>query len=267
MKRLVVLNKIIVIVIIACFVTSCSAEKNAESDKNVKQELMGEYIISFRNTPMRHDNLKWKNNISYRIVELRHMSDLSLEDAINKSIEDAMTSWISGLVLDADSANLEIYCHSSRYLSFLSSLSYNSKRLDYIHDYITIDLKTGKRVMLDDLIEINEEFVKYIQKNKLIKKSINEMIYGGEPTDLWETLNEYTTDELLGELKKCSKTQQQVIKEGYCSIEESIGPLVCRRNSFYLRDNQLVIVIDFGGGEQHFTFDIDDISDFLKVEK
>lgn len=259
MKRLVVLNKIIVIVIIACFVTSCSAEKNAESDKNVKQELMGEYTISFRNTPMRHDNLKWKNNISYRIVELRHMSDSSLEDAINKSIEEAMTSWISGFVLNADSANLEIYCHSSRYLSFLSSLLYKSKRLDYIHDYITIDLTTGKRVMLDDLIEINEEFVKYIQKNKIVKQSRSEIRYGGDSEELWETLNEYTTDELLDELKKCSKTQQQLIEEG--------GSLRDWRNSFYLKENQLVIVISYLGGEQHFTFDIDDISDFLKVEK
>lgn len=34
-----------------------------------------------------------------------------------------------------------------------------------------------KRVMLDDLLEINEEFVEYIQKNKLVKQSISAIRY------------------------------------------------------------------------------------------
>lgn len=261
MKRLAVLNKIIIITILACLMTACSVEKNMESHKNDKEESEGGYAISFRDFPMRHDELKWKNNISYRIVELRYMSDSSLEDAINESIEEAMISWISGGVLSADSADIEIYCHSSRYLSFVNALLYEGRRRVDIHDYITIDLKTGKRVMLDDLIRIDEEFVRYIQKNDLGKNSINDFAYGGA----WEVLKNYTVDELLAELKECSMTQQQVAEKEHYPLEESIESLV-HRNSFYLRNNQLVIVIGYAGGEQHFTFDIDDISDFLKVE-
>lgn len=260
MKQLTVLNKIIIITILACLMTACSVEKNMESHKNDKEESEGGYAISFRDIPMRHDKLKWKNNISYRKVELSCMSDTSLEGVINESIEEAMTSWIGGKVFNATEAHLEIYCHSSRYLSFVNLLLYEGRRQVYIPDYITIDLKTGKRVMLDDLMRIDEEFVRYIQKNDLSKTAINDFVGG-----VWEILKNYTVDELLAELKECSMTQQQVTEEEDCPVEESIESLV-NRNSFYLRNNQLVIVISYAGSERHFTFDIDDISDFLKVE-
>ena len=262
MKQLKYLNKIILTTMLVCLITACSSAKNVESDKNGKEESTGGYTISFMDGSLRHDDLKWKNDILYKIVTLNHMSDSSLEDKVNDSIENAMTSWINGNVLYATSADIDIYCHSSQYFSFVNRLYYETQnRIWEINDYITIDLKTGKRVMLDDLIRIDEEFVEYIQEHNLIRESIHDMKYGAS----WESLKEYTTDELLDELKECSMSQQQVAAEGYYPLKESIGSLV-GRNSFYLRENQLVIVIGYSAGETHYTFDIDDISDFLKKE-
>lgn len=36
---------------------------------------------------------------------------------------------------------------------------YQSVREDFINDYVTIDMMTGQHVQLDDLLEVNEDFV------------------------------------------------------------------------------------------------------------
>lgn len=77
--------------------------------------------------------------------------------------------------------------------------------------------------------------------------------------------SEYSVEssDLLKKLEECSLTQEQVIKAGYASVDETIGPLVFR-NSFFLQNNTLVIVLD---GDFYITLCLDDIADFLKVEK
>jgi hypothetical protein len=137
---------------------------------------------------------------------------------------------------------------------------YKSKNMDFINDYITIDLLTGQRVFLSDLVEINEEFIKYLQENTDKVKEPPHPLWQGVPD-----LNEYSHIELLEELNKCSYTQEQVIQNGYFSISDSIGSLLFR-NSFFLRKGMLVIILE-QGGESFITFDVDDLEPFLKVNK
>jgi hypothetical protein len=278
MKRLKVLSRII-ICIIMFLITACSTvnfengakpykhEPNLSSDKdksttkNIEEPTKG-YTISFFDSWLIND-LPWSGDLPFKIIRLENMLESSIQEVANKSIKDSMTSWISGKAVNASAVYLDIYCHSPQYLSFLNSLEYTGHNFDYINDYITIDMKTGKRVQLDDLIEINEEFVDYIQNNSIIQKSINPERFGGTPEYLWEYLNKFTRNELLEELYICSKTQEQVIQEGYYTIAESIGSIIFR-NSFYLQNNKLIIVLD---GDKHITFFLDDIINFLKVEK
>lgn len=263
MKQSRFLTKIVIIIILVCLLITCGLSIYTKNEKKHKEETTSIYTIAFRDSLL-GEKLKWSNDILYKVIEPRHYSeDWTLEEKAFESIDRAMTSWISGLVLDATDAHLEIYCHSANYLSFVNSLEFSYRRIDYIHDYITIDMKTGERVMLDDIIRIDEEFVEFIQNNDVLQKTISDIRYGAD----LETLNDYTSEELLDELKACSKTQQEIIEEGYCSIEDSIGPLL-KRNSFFLRENQLVIVIGYApSDEHHFVYNLEDISDFLKVEK
>ena len=70
----------------------------------------------------------------------------------------------------------------------------------------------------------------------------------------------------MEELNKCSYTQEEVIQEGYYPVEGSIGSLLFR-NSFFVREGMLVITLYQGGDERFVTLDVDDIEDFLKVDK
>lgn len=262
MRQLVFLNKVTIIIMLVSLLTACSTENNVEQGKDGIEKTLNKYSysLSFYESSEKC-NLNWKNNIKHRIIEVENMSDMSLEDKINDSIRNAIISWTRGYILNATTSHLDIYCHSSNYLSFVNKLEYTDKRTVYIHDYITIDIKTGKRVMLEDIIRIDEEFVEYIQNNNIIKESINHPAYGGD----LEILNSYTSDELLDALKECSKTQQEIMKENGDYKEGFFGSLLTR-SSFFLKENQLVIVLGYAGGEHHFAYDLEDISEFLKVE-
>lgn len=54
-------------------------------------------------------------------------------------------------VINADGVEISINCHSSRYLSFVNCFVYESRRIDVVNDYITIDILTGQRVFLSDV--------------------------------------------------------------------------------------------------------------------
>ena len=223
-----------------------------------------EYTIEFRSSSYFSDSY-WNNIFSFPVIQLYCVEEKEVTKKANKSIEKAMTSWISGKVVNPSAVYLSIYCHSERYLSFVNSFEYSANRTDYIDDYITIDMRTGKRVMLNALIEVNEAFVKHIQERNIAK--VPEYARG-----IMDTPEEYFRKELSGmdsadllkELEECSFTQEQVIANGYDTVEETIGPLVFR-SSFFVQNHTLNIILQ--GGKGYITLDINDIADFLKVDK
>ncbi len=247
-----------------------SVESSEQAINSVASKRQAEYDISFCDSSwFSHINssnpeyIEWKNNFIFKIIRLDYTDNTQVYNNANYSIALAMISWVKGKVLLATSVDLEIYCHSDRYLSFANIFEYSDRRIDYIRDYITIDIKTGERVMLNDLVEINEEFVKHIRENNIATSSNRAERFDSVPENIWEFLNEMSTDELLKKLETCSYTQEQVIQNGYFDIDESIEALVLR-NSFYLRDDKLIIVLN---EDIHVIFNLEDISDYLKVEK
>lgn len=273
MRQLCTLNKKMIFIVLLLLLTGCSSGKPTEKMKDTKAiiknistteestESNNYYSVSFIDT----SNIKelvWRDELSFKILQIKDIPNerVSHEDTINQNITKAMTSWIGGKILNVDSVDLAITCHSARYLSFVNSFRYESNHIDVINDYVTIDMLTGQRVFLSELVELNEDFAKYLQANSSKVKEPPHPIWQGMPD-----LNEYTSSELLEELNKCSFTQEELIHNGYYSIEESIGSLLFR-NSFFLRDGILVIILE-QGGESFITLDVNDIEDFLKVNK
>ena len=254
MKQLRTFSKWIVCITLMFLLISCSS--NTSNDQEINDI---NYSISFKNTSELY-GLPWNaDDFAFNIIRVKDMINLDFQNMVNDNIEMAMTSWVGGRVEHSDRVNLSITCHSSRYLSFINSYIYESQRVDVINDFITMDMQTGQRVFLNDLIEINEEFARYLQVNQYKIKE--------PPEPMWQTppdLFLFSTSELLEELYKCSYTEEQWIEDGYCSLDDSIGSLIFK-NSFFVREGQLVITIE-KGGEKYITLDIADIDRFLKVE-
>lgn len=275
MKQLCIFNKktIFIMLLLLLLLTGCESDKSKNKINGTKSiianvgkteestEPTNYYSISFIDTS-NIKNLAWCDELSFKIPQIIDMPEerLPLEDAINQNIIEALTSWIGGKILNVDSVDLTITCHSTRYLSFVNSFTYESDRIDIINDYVTIDMLTGQRVYLNELVEINEDFAKFLQENPSKVKEPPQPLWQGIPD-----LNKYTSFELMEELKKCSYKQEKLIQNGYYSLDESIGSLLFR-NSFFLRDGMLVIIL-YQGGESFMTFNVNDIEDFLKVNK
>ena len=254
MRQLRVFSKWIVCITLMYLLISCSS--NTSNDQEINDI---NYSISFKNTSELY-GLPWNaDDFAFNIIRVKDMINFDFQNTVNDNIEMAMTSWVGGRVVHADRVNLSITCHSSRYLSFINSFIYESRRVDVINDFITIDMQTGQRVFLNDLIEINEEFARFLQVNQHKIKTPPEPMWQAPP-DLFL----FSTSELLEELYKCSYTEEQWIEDGYYSLDDSIGSLIFK-NSFFLREGQLVITIE-KGGEGYITLDIADIDRFLKVE-
>ncbi|WP_313585046.1 hypothetical protein [Lacrimispora sp.] len=273
MRQLCIFNKKTIFILLLFLLTGCGSSKSTDEMDDTKPIIENisntvestktdnYYSVSFVETSNIKD-LVWHDELSFKIPQIKDMPEerLPFEDTINQNITKAMTSWIGGKIINVDSVDLTITCHSNRYLSFVNSFIYESNHVDIINDYVTIDMLTGQRVYLNELVELNEDFVKYLQENSSKVKEPPQPLWQGIPD-----LNEYTSSELLEELKKCSYTQEELIQDGYYSLEESIGSLLFR-NSFFLRDGMLVIILD-QGGESFITLDVNDIEDFLKVNK
>lgn len=237
------------------------------------------YQINFINTSSMQE-LPWRNDLSFNIIQLEDMTDHLAQETANQIIKEASTSWIKGITTEAAPVYSDIYMHSNQYLSFRNRFTYSGiNQSDYVSNYFTIDIKNRKRVMLSDLVEINAEFIQYIQNNFVVKRS--ERPYSNEfdndSVKLFQYLQEMPPDELLERFEGCSKTEEEILVDEDMSNYTSIGALVLR-NSFYLRRGKLVIVI---GDKKtiksskdrreildgiHLTFELQDISDFLKVE-
>jgi hypothetical protein len=123
---------------------------------------------------------------------------------------------------------------------------------------------SGKRVFLNDLLEINDAFVELLRWQHIAQSSGDSEFFDGNPENLWNMLTEMSSDELFKRLSDCSKDQNQIISEGYFPIEESIGSLVFR-NTFYIEPEKLVLVL--GGRDKRVTLHLNDIEDYLKVSK
>lgn len=260
MKQLNLFHKVIIMFMLLLLLTGCCATPDTEQ-MNDSQQVTESVNIDEENGVGTGD-LPWRDEFSFQVVQVRDMQEdkLPLENIINQNIKEAMTSWIRGQVLTPNKVNLKITCHLGKYLSFGNSFMYQSVREDFINDYVTIDMMTGQRVQLDDLLEVNEDFVEFLQENPDIIKTLDDL----EPWRWGTDLSEYSSSELLEELNKCSYTQEELIQNGYAPIEESLGPLLFR-NSFFLQDGMLVISL-WRGGERLIPLDVDDIKDYLKVE-
>lgn len=280
MRQYSVFIKLIISTILISSLIACSSRNTADRtieisniasdiyiDKEIRDisienvDMVDNYTIALKDASKITD-LSWANGFSFDIIEIQDMPEeiSHIQSAINTSIKTAMTSWIEGKVINADSVDLAVTCHSGRYLSFVNSFSYKSKTIDYINDYITIDMLTGKRIFLSDLVEIDREFAEFLQENPSIVKDA--------PHPFWQSapdLSKFSQLEVIEELHKCSNTQEQLIQNGYYSINDSIGSLLFK-NSFFLREGMLVIIFE-QGGESFITLDTDDIKDYLKVKK
>ena len=186
-------------------------------------------------------------------------SDYQLAVKVNNTIVEATTSWITAIILYPREHLMQIMCHTDRFLSILEWYEFDIQSFtNQIFDYITVDMQTGERVFLDDLVIVNDEFIDLLKKGDIVRPTYNTMQYDGNVNNLRQWLDEISLDDLKGLLDECSKDMPEF------TYEDSVFELIFRGN-FHLEPGELILT--FGNGIDHnFTIPTSEIKQFLKVE-
>jgi len=243
--------------ITGCDINSFYNQYKVEYDTIIPYEIVFVNISHFLDT----EEIYWfKENLHFEIIQVVGMEDKNIEQKINESIVKAITYWMNEDILENSTVDFDIFLQSERYLSFVISFEYVTNRINHLREFITIDMISGDRVMLHDLIYVDEEFAKYIRINNIAKTPDTESstIFIHDIWVSYDRLYYLENCELLEHLKKASIIPNELELD---DLEELIF-----RNSFYLKENFIVIVYA-NIFPLHIKFNLYDIENFLKVEK
>jgi len=186
-------------------------------------------------------NPSWPEDFLLHVLWISGMDNREIQYKANQSIYEAMFHDAEWWTTNVHPGNLNIYFQSDRYLSFIHTIGTDNPRVQF-HDFITIDMQTGYRVTLDDLIDVNEAFV----------DRALEVGYLPFPWDDGHTSLDRNV--LLSAIEQASIIQSN-------------------SSVFALQESQLIIIIlQDGGLDPLLDFDriiinLSDIEDFLNVEK
>jgi len=243
---------------------------------------------------------EYLSEFEMRVAFVEGMADLNLQQKINDTLQYSMLSWINEPIAPPPRSersgiefpyvnNVVLHKLSNRYISISSSFDFYTyhHREDAdnnlyvaghlgmtLYDFVTIDMQTGERVFLNDLIDVNDDFIHKLQTGQIARVTNIELAFDDESA--WNWLSWSTFERLQELLDECSMTQQEInvlcsrdgeSLWGFASnIPTDISALIWRGN-FYIAPGELRLW--FGGLSQTglgLTIDLDDIRDFLKVE-
>ena len=225
-------HKLIIVILLICFgigiyvvsniffpasVEETEDAKNSSDTKeiitqneNSKDKEFSDYIIIYKICAKEIKKLEKK--ICLPEIQFLSAEKEAVEEKINETIYKAATDWMTYdfLKMDTDQLNSEITCHNGRYLSISLIYHLNSNRGNTLYNYIVIDLTTGKRVLLNDVIEDEERLASEIKEGKNVHAERAFLFTQKEAEDnLQRFLAEQTEEDILNVIKQCSMEEKK----------------------------------------------------------
>lgn len=207
---------------------------------NINNEKTDDFLESKLNVA--DYNVVMKDYISYneknnpytvKYAQISGIGNEKLENRINQTLKSAITEWLNKNCEWMEKSQITIKRKNSQYLSLCYMIEWkNSQCEDFMSTYtrigVTVDIQTGDRVYLNDLIKDTDG----------LKQKLEKYDYGNEfspPIDFEEA------DEIIHEASISESKYLEEISHNdpyaYDEIKDEIGS----KTSFYLTDNKLVI--------------------------
>ncbi|MCL2610199.1 MAG: hypothetical protein FWE02_00805 [Defluviitaleaceae bacterium] len=130
--------------------------------------------------------------------------------------------------------------------------------------YITIDMQTGERVFLNDLIIVDEDFVNLFWQGGIIQIHENMTFHLGYDVEQFNKSVAGISYEKIS--RKLYEASYPPIKLGFNDTMEDRQRIFFGA-SFHLEHNRLVIIDRWSDPDTPFVLSLDDISEFLKVPR
>ncbi len=177
-----------------------------------------------------------ENLFKVKYAQVSGLGNESLENVINQTLKLSITEWINESCEWMDKFQIIIKYKTSKYLSLCYTIEWKDDRgEDYISEYtrigVTVDMQTGERVYLDDLIEDIGG----------LKKDLEKYDYGNEFSP---PINSDEADEIIHNSSISEKKYLNEIYQNNPDVYRFIKSYIGLKQSFYLTDNKLVITRD-----------------------
>ena len=259
------------------FETEQEPEKPAEDEESYtvdKEDYVDKPVVNYSITIIDSSEIifietpRFDNVLTFPLIQVIHTNEI-LGEKINDSIIEA-SRWMSEVLHYIHFATVDIFLQSERYLSFVYGIHFQGGRADTLCYSITIDMQTGKRVILNNLVNTNLEFAKRVidTSSFIYYEHIHNQ---GSLTPSW----------LLEHLTTSNFTAREIYEHPYLGrhrdIYSTLEPLMFRR-IFFLKDDYIIIVSVRNGGTtlsdwqhlmigwSHIKINLSDIQDFLLVD-
>lgn len=173
-------------------------------------------------------------NYSVPYFQIFGLNNPGLEDKINEVLLKAAIEWLRDNCLWASDSKLQITSQTEDYFSYIYMIDMNDHIFGTYCYGVTIDLKTGVRLSLDDFLTIDDTFM--------------EQVAAYDYND--EFIFPLSVEESKTMIESALMTELEYLEENGSDVEYVMGPLKYK-SSFYIKPGDLIIIRD--------TYDMGDI--------
>ncbi|MCL2610816.1 MAG: hypothetical protein FWE02_03960 [Defluviitaleaceae bacterium] len=225
------------------------------------------YFRELRTEPAEIE-IYWFGGVApFYIPQIIGLEDEAFQKKLNENIVHEIFYWIGENIRYFIFLDVEVIFKSNQYLS-LSQIVYNPRgrhNADFHTMYTTIDMQTGQRVFLDDLIIVNDDLINLFWKGKIVKIHEEVSFHTGNDLEFVHAwISEMSYEKIYRILHEPSERPPRLPYTGYIS---NYRATLFLHHSFFLEHNRVVIVDRRFPPFAGFVLSLDDISQFLKVSK
>lgn len=164
--------------------------------------------------------------------QISGLDNKDLEDKINQTLKESITEWINENCDWVEMSEIVVKYKTSQYLSLCYVVEWaNSPKNGFMRIGITVDMKTGDRVYLNDLIKDTDSL-----KQTLVKYNYEGEFSPPIESEEADSIIHYTSISETGYL------EEQYEEDTY--VYDFISSYLTSKPSFYLTDDKLVITRD-----------------------
>jgi hypothetical protein len=199
----------------------CKSNTSNDNSKNIYETYEEDYIAY---------NEK-NNSFIVKYVQISGLSSESLENQVNQVLKLSITEWINENCEWMDKFQVDVKYKTSKYLSLCYTIDWkNIKGSDYPSTLtrigVTIDMQTGERVYLEDLIKDTTSL-----KQKIMNYS----------NEISPPIHSKEADKIIHEVSISEKKYFQEKFQTNPNVYNELKEVLVNKSSFYLLEGSLVI--------------------------
>lgn len=217
------------VIFISLFVTITLLFVGCQSSKLHEHKEIDNYVIYEKEYSAYNSE---KKSFIVKYAQISGLGNESLENKVNQTLKESITQWINENCEWMEKSEIVVKCKNSKYLSLCYVIEWNNPQKNgYMRIGITMDMKTGHRVYLNDLIKDTDS----------LKQKLLDYTYG---TEFSPPIDSEEADSII---HRASISEAKYLEEIYKDdqyVYNYIISYLTVKSSFYLTDNKLVITRD-----------------------